>query len=391
MILPVAAGIAALGAAFVALELAARAWLRARAQYYVFAPHARLEMELDRGVLPRLEPVVRFEVNADGERGDPVPDDWSRTFRVLVAGGSVAECWLLDQPSQWPSVIQRLLSTPESLARLGVDRVHVGNVARSLVDCRQIDLMFERIFPRYPRLDVVVLLVGASDVVHWLEKATPESLEDEPISAADCFDEHPEGPFGWGPRTLALRRIASRWKKRVLRPVERRTRTGKRLGDARAMRARAKVVLDRVPDPAPMLDHFEKYFRELVLRARAKAGRVIVVRQPWFEKEYTPEEAALMWNFGQGRPYRGEVTTYYSHRVVWELMRRIDERTSRLARELGAEQVDLMPLLPRDLSIYYDELHHTPAGCEVVGGAVAQAILRPAAPARGGAVARQSG
>ena len=389
MILPVAAAIAALGAAFVALELAARAWLRSRARYYVFAPHARLEMELDRDVLPDLEPVVRFEVNADGERGDPVPDDWSRTYRILVAGGSVAECWLLDQASQWPSVIQRLLSAPESLARLGVDRVHVGNVARSLVDCRQIDLMFERIFPRYRRLDVVVLLVGASDVVHWLEKGTPERLEDEPIPAADCFDEHPEGPFGWGPKTLALRRIASRWKKRTLRPVERRTRTGKRLAEARAMRARAQVVLDRVPDPAPMLDHYEKYFRALVARARSKAERVIVVRQPWFEKDYSPEEAALMWNFGQGRPYRGEVTTYYSHRVVWQLMRAIDERTVRLARELGAEEVDLMPLLERDLSVYYDELHHTPKGCEVVGRAVAQAILRPAAAARAGAVSRR--
>ena len=381
----VALAVLVLAALFAALELGARAFLRARREYFVWAPCSRVRMELDREVLPQLEPVVRFEVNRDGERGDEVPADWSRTARVLVAGGSVAECWFLDQETAWPAVIQRELNRPEARARLGVDRVHVGNIARSLVDCRQIDLMFARVLDRYPRLDVVLLMVGASDVVHWLEKGTPAHLEEAPIRTEDCFEEHPEGPFGWGPRTLALRRIGSRWNKRLRRPVEVRARAGKRLGDARRMRARAEVVLDEVPDPRPMLEHFEKYLRSLVARARERAARVIVVRQPWFEKRYTPEEAERMWNFGQGRPYRGLVTTYYSHRVVWELMRRVDERTRSVAEELGVEALDLMPLLARDLEVYYDELHHTPKGCEAVGRAVAAAILRgapePAAPA----------
>jgi hypothetical protein len=101
-----------------------------------------------------------------------------------------------------------------------------------------------------------------------------------------------------------------------------------------------------------------------------------------------------MWNFGQGRPYRGRVTTYYSHRVVWELMRRVDERADAVARELGAESLDLMPLLGRDLETYYDELHHTPKGCEAVGRAVADAILAGAAgpaPAPAGAAAGARG
>ena len=142
------------------------------------------------------------------------------------------------------------------------------------------------------------------------------------------------------------------------------------------MRARAPHVLDAVPDPAPMLERFERDLRELVLRSREKAKRVIVVRQPWFEKELSPEEERHMWNFGQGRPYREEVRTYYSHRVVWELMRQVDQRTARIVAELGAEEVELMSVLERSLEIYYDELHHTPRGCREVGRAVAEVILR---------------
>ena len=38
-------------------------------------------------------------------------------------------------------------------------------------------------------------------------------------------------------------------------------------------------------------------------------------------------------------------------------------------------QLDLMPLLPKDFDTWYDEQHHTPAGCRIVGEAVARALL----------------
>lgn len=370
------AGALALAGFIVLAELSARVILSLFGQYFVWAPYARMRMELDREALPLLEPVAHFEINEAGERGDMLPDDWSNTYRVLVAGGSVAECYFLDQQTSWPYVIQRVLNRPENLKRLGVERAHVGNISRSLVACEHIHRMLERTLPRYERLDVVVFMCGASDVVHWLEKKTPTVVQDEEFPTSIIFAKHPEGPFGWGPKTLALRRIASYWNKRLRRPIEVRTRAGKRLAEARAMRARATDILDEVPDPGPMLDHFETYFQKLIELAKSRAKRVIIVRQPWFDKEFTPDEEKLLWNFGAGKPYVEEVTTYYSHKVVWELMRQIDGRASAIARAAGVEQLDLMPVLERTFAIYYDELHHTPKGCEVVGTKVAESILR---------------
>src|SRR6185436_12895594 len=63
--------------------------------------------------------------------------------RVLVPGGSVVECWYIDQPSAWPQVIERCLNEPASLAKLGVSRAHVGSVGRSLVTCAHIARMLE--------------------------------------------------------------------------------------------------------------------------------------------------------------------------------------------------------------------------------------------------------
>ena len=84
-----AIGVAAAAAGF-AVELGSRWWIRRRNRYYVWAPGLRLELRQDPGVFPEVEPRVRFEVNADGERGSDVRDDAPGLVRVLVAGGGSA-------------------------------------------------------------------------------------------------------------------------------------------------------------------------------------------------------------------------------------------------------------------------------------------------------------
>jgi hypothetical protein len=370
-------------ALFVASELTCRAWLARHGRYHVWPPGARRAMELDREALPDLPPLARFEVNAVGERGAELPADLADTYRVLVAGGSAAECYFLDQPTTWPEQLRAELATPEALARLGTGAVHVGNVGRSLVACEHVRVLLERTLDRYERLDALVLMVAASDLVFWLERGTPSVLADEPLTTERLFGMHPEGPFGWGPTKLAMRRIASYWRHVLTHPVARRTEVGKSLTAKRAMRANAERIVDDVPDPDPMLDHFERHFRKLIELGLAKAERVVVARQPWFGREYSEEEERRMWQFGAGRLHTDKVTTYYAHAVAWRLMGQIDERAAAIAEELGAEQVDLMSVVARNLEHYSDEMHHTPAGCAVIGRAVAQRILagRPTAPA----------
>jgi len=146
------------------------------------------------------------------------------------------------------------------------------------------------------------------------------------------------------------------------------------------MKARAHVIRTAVGDPAPMLNHFENHFRDALQKAKAHADRVLVVRQPWFQKDHTPAEAAQMWHGGAGDVWREEVTTFYSTEVLCRLMALLDRRASRLADELEIEQVDLMPILDRSLTTYYDFFHPTPVGARAVAEAVSAAILRQPLP-----------
>ncbi len=374
---------AALAVSFVAAEFAARAWLARRGRYYVWAPGQRMRLELDHTALPNLDPVARHAVNSDGERADEPPSDTAGTYRVLVVGGSAAECYYLDQETQWPHVLQQELATPENLRRLGARRVHVGNVARSLVTCQHVDRILEKTLDRYPKLDAIVFMVGASDVVTWMEHGMPAKVEDVSIPASQVFASHPEGPFGWSPKTLAVRRIASAAKRRGLKPVDVRQRAGKRLAEVRAMRANATELLSVAPDPKPMVDHFERWFERCLRRAQAKAPLVLVVRQPWLQKAFTPAEQKELWSYAVGRPYHQRCTTYFAHEAAWTLLQAVDDRAALVCDRVGVPQLDLMPVLPRDFTIWYDEQHHTPAGCHLVGEAVARALLNGRDQARG--------
>jgi hypothetical protein len=359
----------------VAAELATRWWLRHRAAYYVFPPGMRVDVRPDPKSYPELEPSIRFEVNSDGERGEEAPRSARGLYRILVAGGSVAECYLLDEDKSWPGALHRLLDRPEHLARLPASRVHVGNISHSGMGSEAVDVVLKRVLPRYPRLQAILIFLGVSDVSHWLEIGAPPHPPPPPLTS-DLFRCHPEGPFGWKPRQLALVELLRRLRRRWLRPVEPHARAGAWMATARAMRARAKDIRTTVADPAPMLDHFECHLRSLVQTAKRHADRVIVVRQPWLDEDYTPEEAAQMWHGGVGVPWEGEITTYFSLSVFSRLMALMDARASAVANALDVEQLELMPLLDRSLKTYYDCFHLTAAGARAVAGIVASAILR---------------
>jgi len=377
--------VAALGFA----EIACRWWIRHRSGYYVWTPGTRLNLRLDREIFPQAERQVRFAINGDGERGSDAPRDEAGLCRVLVVGGSAAECFALDQGTSWPGALERLLSAPEALGVLGARRAHVGCVARSNVASADLDLILERVLPRYRRLSAIIIMVGAGDVVQWVEEGAPPSLPPAVVPAGKVFQCHPERRFGWRPRQTALVEVARRLRQLWFRPwSELEKGSGAWYAAARRMRAEAKEIRGETPDAAPMVERFEHHLRQCLRRAKAHADRVLVVRQPWFEKEhYTAEELSHFWHGGVGKAWREKISVYYSLDVVNRLMGLIDARAATVAESCGVEHVDLRRVLEPSLRNYFDYTHFTAAGAAVLAQAIAAAVLQvqpaaEAAPAR---------
>jgi lysophospholipase L1-like esterase len=359
-------------------EFSSRRWIQ-RSRYYVWPAHARIENCMDPDVFPDVEHPSRFYINADGERGGDVPAGEPGLYRILAVGGSAVECFALDQPASWPGALERLLNMKSSLAALGARRVHVGNIGHSGVGSADLDLILSRVLPQYGRLNAILIMVGASDIYHWLEDGAPPTQAPSSVPEPLLFAEHPRQPFGWKLRELALVEVARRLRRAWFRPVEVKERAGAWFARARRMRAQATTVRTTLPDPTVVLAHFEDHFGRLVRAARARADRVLVVRQPWFEGGYTAEEESRFWHGGMGRAWKESITVYYSLDVVNRLLELIDSRAARVADAIGVQQIDVRPLLNGRLHHYYDHDHHTAAGAAVIARAVAAAFLPPTA------------
>ena len=328
-----------------------------------------------------LDHVVSFEVNGEGERGDPLPDGLDGLYRVLVAGGSAVECALLDQSAAWPAVMQGVFNRSEALNALDARRVHVGNVGRSLTPVSVVYEILKRTLPRYEKLDLVILMVGGSDAIEWMELKTPPRLRETPIDSGRGFRENPLERFGWSLKRLATRRLVGEFWRRYRRPVRLRADFSCELRELRQARQEASQVIGAFPDASHMLDHLEYNLRRTVAVAQAKGARVVIVRQPWLDKILTSEEEALMWNFRRGRIFdeqKGEQKSddaYFTHDAVRDLLWKVDRRIARSAEDMGVEQVDLAAALAPSLENFYDFIHFTPAGARRVADAVAAAVL----------------
>jgi lysophospholipase L1-like esterase len=340
-------------------------------------------------VLPGLEKQVRIEINSDGERGNEPPSSSNGLYRVLVAGGSPAECGLLDQPTSWPGALERVLEKPENLRVLKASKAHVGNIGMSGIASAHLNLIFQKMLPQYRHLSAIIVMVGGNDVWDWLKRRAPAIYTPSPVRLGDVFSIYPGRPFGWKPRTSALKELFQEIRRRLLHPVKVRHHSGRWIGKARAMRAHATEVLNSVSDPQDMLVNFERNLSELLNTAKTHADRVLVVQQPWFEKNsYTPEEICHFWNGGaMGDPHMGDkVTVFYSVEVCSQLMRLMNLRAAKVADALALEHLNLQTSLESNLRNFYDFIHFTPAGATVIAESIAKILLEPHSKEQGASI-----
>ena len=362
--------LAVLGAALAA-EFLARRWIR-RGRYHVFRPGLKERLYLHRPTHPQMEPMVRRMVNELGERGRPVPRV-GRVFRVLVAGGSVVESYTLDQDTQWPAVIEAGLRAPAALRALGVDDAHVGNIGRSGVDGLTLELVLTKVLPNYPRLDLIVIMTGAGDVVRWMAEGGPPDRPASPLPESVLFAVRPEMPLGWTPGTCALAELMRRVRARFWTTYRDAVRW---MGRARLDRANATEIRDEAPGSEVMLTAFRERLHGAVQVAARHADRVLLVDHPLFDKaSYTAAEDALMWNGGVGQAYRERQTVFYSTRVLCSLMREVEAITRDVAAREQVEHLAMRGLISPDADNFIDHIHLTPAGSVRVGEAIAAAVL----------------
>lgn len=345
--------------------------------FYIWPPGIERTFTPDQEILPGTSPTVWFRTNSYGLRSyNPAPND---DYRILVLGGSAAECLYLNQRITWPRLI--IANLQREMPRL---KVWVGNGGRSGQNSR--DHIFHLLHVPLRALDVdaIIILAGVNDLLLRLRQGEyfdPGYL-DQSGAASRQLDHAflfvpyqyslPPPPFY---KKLGLWRVAKRIRNRFFseRPQDS---EGKIVANWRENRKLSGIRLDHLPEMEEGLREYKSNIDTIIDLASKKGIRLIFVTQPaLWKKGMTPEENARLWMGGVGpfKTHPGE--SYYTPEALSEGLKTYNSLLSSFCRWRGVECLDLATGFPQNTGVFYDDCHFTVEGSERIAREISDYLL----------------
>jgi len=307
---------------------------------------------------------IRFITNSEGIRGGELSPD--SDYRILVLGGSAAECQFIDEGASWPQVLENRLNA------LGGRKVWVGNCGRSGLSTREFYMHLKHLLPRLPGIDMVLVMSGTNNLLRRLiedDRYDPLFLdhyqywEGRLIEGAFSRTPNYKGKFrlrfGYYDET-AIGHIYACLKHRYFQKYLHRNReTG--LLTLRKRRREARELIGTLPDLTSGLEEFSRNLNAMIDLAKSHQTRIAFMTQPTLWKSAAAEhERGLLWAGWRGSAKTGH---YYTVEALRLGMRFYNKALRKVCLKRGVECIDLDGMLSRDPSLYYDDSHFTVKGC----------------------------
>jgi lysophospholipase L1-like esterase len=367
--------LAGLALGLVGAELLARRAFPPPRVPYVWPPRLERTFRPTPEVMPGVSGPSLFRTSSLGLRGDePSPDAFPR---VIALGGSTTECLYLDQQEAWPQRLQQLL-------RETAPGTWVGNAGRSGHSTREHVLQVEALAGREPRPHLVLLMAGVNDLGKRLaqdEAYDPQALDrpgERARLAPVAFSVLPDGAgsnLPWFKQT-ALWRLASHLRARYTEDPRVQKTTGEIYLEWRRRRREASALRDELPDLTSALEEFRRNLATCVRQARAAGAEVVLLDQPALWREDLPSELdARLWMGGVGEYSSTDGCEYYTPGALARGLARYNAAVHEVAAEQGVASIALGEALPRDGTIFYDDVHFTEQGARRVARLVADALV----------------
>jgi lysophospholipase L1-like esterase len=344
--------------------------------YHMWPPGLRQVFTPLPTVMPGITGPSQYVINQDGLRGDPLPHD--DTYKILAIGGSTTECVYLDETETWPYLLQQSLAS--------TNKVWVGNAGRSGLNTKSHILQLTHLTGQYRGIDAVIMLIGVNDFMQRLAKGNGYQpfLGVDALSPSDYEMFMSQTFFTWPGadnrepffKRMALYRVTRELQYRYL------TVTPKRLmqdidGSVydvwRANRRQASAILHRLPDLSSALKEYRQNIKTLAEVAAQRGLRLVLVTQPYlWHTGLTEREQALLWLGGVGRYQEEPGHEYYAIDALADGMDRYNHLLLALCRTEGLECIDLDKEMPKNTSMFFDDVHFTEAGARHVAQVVSR-------------------
>jgi len=331
--------------------------------YCVHVPHLKKSYRPMLGIHGTAK-IIRFHTNGQGIRGKAFSGD--QQYRILVMGGSTAECQFIDQGVSWPQVLE------DKLNEFNILRVWVGNIGKSGLCAREFYMHMKYLLPQYPRMNVVLILASTNNLLRRLiedDCYDPFFLDhyddwrDRLIRGAFARVPYYKGQFRFRPGYYDETAIGYLYTRVKYRYFQRRLYKDRRKGllTLRKRRKNAQEFISTLPNLTSSLAEFRHNLNVMISMVTAYSTRIVFVTQPTLWKREMPEgELGLLWTGWKGSMRCGR---YYTAGALYEGMQLYNKVLKDVCQKRGIECIDLDSLLNKNPFIFYDDSHFTEKGC----------------------------
>ncbi len=298
----------------------------------------------------KLDPVVEVVRNDLGFRGPPQPPDFERHLTIVAVGGSTTECLHLAEDKTWPAVLERALD--ESFDEVWVN--NAGLDGHSTFG--HIQLVRQLVVPLRP--DYVLLMVGINDIdrpdLNEYDRGMLteyQSFKQKLISASDL-----------------LSTVQTIW----------RTSRVQDLGLGHEFELNVETASPGTDDPVLAAEYvanqrdrlstgYAERLRQLVRETRAAGIEPILITQTSLYVDAT--------DVATGRPIGALKFGGFTAKTRGQALEIYNQTTRAVAAELGVHLIDVARAVPPDSRLFYDWIHFTNAGAELVAGVIAKELI----------------
>jgi lysophospholipase L1-like esterase len=297
-----------------------------------------------------------YEIAFDALGSRSVSEYSKATHKIVAFGGSTTICSVLTQEKTWTALLDKKLG----------DSYWVGNFARSGNSSNHHVFQFQHILdkPELKDTKIVLMLVGVNDCRGYLISQDKYMHMPDIEVKKRAFKHIPnsELPFL---RRLTLFKLAKQAEQRILFYTQPR----RPLDYLQKFESQTEPIT-KLPDLTNGLNHYEHNLKKIIQEAQKRNISVIFITQPTlWQKNLSDEYKTLL----AARAHYNK-TPLYTGEALNEIMTIFNKRLMTVCAKYNIPVIDLQ--LPKNKTIFYDDMHFNESGAEVVAAKVYSFLKR---------------
>lgn len=313
-------------------------------------------------IMPGIGGKIEFSVNQYGLRGPEVNLD-NVEIKILVIGGSAAECVDVTDKLSWPWRLQDGLS--ERLKK----NVFVGNAGKGGHFTLNHIYMLQN-YKWAPQFDWIIVLCGINDAGRLLRHDYKKRAEEVPDTTFDTIAEKHKIYYRRSIFFLICKSIVLKYfsYETMFQDPEGVWLTKKRRIREKALKNHAINRLPSGLDEAIRL--YKDNLRSIINISRERNQHILMLTQPTlWRKGLPPDHQKLLWEYVN-------LHEAYTPEILEQIMKAYNLAMIDVCRQEGIQCLDLASMFSEDISIFFDDAHFNISGCEAVAAILTEEMAK---------------